>query len=171
MGNYNNFGQALAAGRVGEKLAAQYLTAIGYQIEDVSKNKEYFSQDIDFLADNGKTQMAVEVKADSRMQETKNVAVEPITNVEFGKDGWFITSKATHIFFVDVKSKVIHCVRLEELRQLFKQNKKQYRRIITHQKECGMYYKEGEIYLIPLADLETLPHYVKLDKSVVARYA
>ena len=24
MGNYNNFGQALAAGRVGEKLAAQY---------------------------------------------------------------------------------------------------------------------------------------------------
>ena len=58
MGNYNNFGQALAAGRVGENLAAQYLTAIGYQIEDVSKNKEYFSQDIDFLADNGKTKMA-----------------------------------------------------------------------------------------------------------------
>lgn len=170
MANYNNFGKALAAGRVGENLTAQYLSAIGYQVKDVSKDKEYFGQDIDFLADNGKQQMTIEVKADSRMNETQNAVIETMTNIEAGKNGWFYYSKATHIFFVDVAAKVIHCVRLSELKELFKQQKKQFRRVITHQWECGKYYKEGEIYLIPIAELKKLDHYVRLDANVIKKY-
>lgn len=170
MANYDSFTQALAAGRVGEQLTIRYLTAIGYEIEDVSKNKEYFAKDIDLIARKGNESMAVEVKTCSKLSQYGNVIIETLTNVAAGKDGWFITSKASHIFFVCPVTKTIHCVRLDELRQLFKEKKKQYRRLITHQKECGKYYKEGEIYLIPVDDLKTLPHYVRLDSNIISKY-
>jgi hypothetical protein len=35
MGHYNNFNAAIAAGRKGESLAANYLIDLGYFIEDV----------------------------------------------------------------------------------------------------------------------------------------
>ena len=41
MGNYNNFSAAIAAGRKGEAIAAEYMIDLGYFIEDVSSNKEY----------------------------------------------------------------------------------------------------------------------------------
>lgn len=166
MGNYNNFNKALAAGKVGEDLVLDYMTAIGYHMEDVSGDKDFQKRDIDFLACYKGNRMAIEVKADSRVAETGNLVVETCTNIDANKKGWFFTTQATHIFFVDVVNNIVHCARMDELKQLYRTHG--YRHYITKQYECGVFYKEAQIAIIPLEDVKQLPHYVELTPEVVA---
>ncbi len=158
MGNYNNFSAALAAGRKGEALAATFLEQQGYIIEDVSDSKQYQLQDIDLIAQQeDRLALTIEVKADSRIADTGNICVETITNKSAKKKGWFFYTKALFIFFVDIQQEVIHCVRTNELRELYNNNS--FKHIETKQFECGEYLKLGEIALIPLNKIEKLPHY------------
>ena len=155
---YDNFKEALAAGHVGEAIAAQCLSAIGYDVIDGSNDESYFSKDIDLLAGD----MTIEVKADSRMNKTGNAVIETVSNVATGKKGWIYYTQATHIFFVDVNQKIVHCVRTAELKELYNRNKRNLKKVRTSQMDNGTYYKNGEIVLIPISLLETLEHYVKL---------
>lgn len=107
------------------------MEAIGYKITDVSSNREYFSKDIDLLATRGTQSMSIEVKSDSRLNETGNVCIETVTNRQHNKKGWFYYTEATHIFFVDVNENVIHCVRLDELKKLYHKKDGSFRTVIT----------------------------------------
>lgn len=166
----SNFQKDLAFGKTGEQLAQQYLAAMGYEIEDVSNNREYFVKDIDFFADNGQQRMAVEVKTDSYMHISGNAVIETMSNVGKGNKGWFYYTQATHIFYVEKATGVIHCVRFDELQQLFNEKKSQFKKKISTFKESGKYTKQTEFYLVPLSELKKLPHYVRLDKQVVAKH-
>ena len=168
---YSDFKEALAAGDVGEGLASLYLSTIGYEVEDVSANQEYFEPDIDLIAKTANETMYVEVKADSRMNGTGNAVVETVSNFATGREGWYYKTKASHIFFVDVVANIIHCVRFEELKDLYETKRYTFRHIRTHQMENGTYYKEAEIALIPIAKLMELPHYVQLNAENVAAVA
>ena len=159
---YNNFKAAKTAGDVGEAMVYKTLSASGYNVIDVSENKDYFDKDIDLIAENGNQHLDIEVKSDAKVSTTGNVVLETMTNLEWRKKGWFNTTQASHIFFVDIHSKIIHCVRLDELKEVYKKNESKIPKKITHQWECDMFYKEGEIALMPVSLLETTEHYVRL---------
>lgn len=147
-------------GQKGEAMASSFLTSIGYQVENVSQDPNFQKVDIDLIA--GKEvgeRMTIEIKADSMVSRTGNICIETITNVAKGKKGWLYYCKASHIFFVDVVNRIIHCVRFNEFYDMYQQNKDRYRHFIRQQFENGVYYKEAELALIPLEDIKKLPHY------------
>ena len=157
--NYNNFNMALAAGTKGEQLAASILESLGYTLEEVTKNAEYQKLDIDFIVNKGSDQFTLEVKADSRIQQTNNICVEILTNKQLMKRGWFFTTEATVLAFTDMVSRRIHLVNTDELRQLYKGCRGVLKHIETEQIECGYFYKRAEIALIPLAEVKKLSSY------------
>jgi peptidyl-tRNA hydrolase len=61
-------------------------------VEDVSDNKEYFDKDIDLIAVSGNEKLLVEVKSDSRMNNTGNAVIELVSNYATGRKGWFYTT-------------------------------------------------------------------------------
>ncbi|MBQ0099116.1 MAG: hypothetical protein KBS91_01030 [Firmicutes bacterium] len=58
------FNQTLKKGKLGEDIAIRYLTAIGYDVESVANDSQYFADDIDLIATTAEHKMKVEVKAD-----------------------------------------------------------------------------------------------------------
>lgn len=154
------FTENLKEGRVGEDIAVKYLSSLGLAVRDVSREPSYFSKDIDLIATfEGGGQMTVEVKADAKISQTGNVCIELVGNRAKNKLGWFYYCEATHLFFVDVNSSVCHCVRREELQELYENKKHEFRHTIRPQKENGEYYKEAGLVLIPLSELRQLKHY------------
>lgn len=157
--NYNNFNMALAAGTKGELLAASILESLGYTLEEVTKNAEYQKADIDFIVHKGSDQFTLEVKADSRIQQTKNICVEILTNKQLMNCGWFFTTEATVLAFTDVIAKRIHLVNTNELCELYKSRRGVLRHLETEQIECGYFYKRAEIALLPLEEVKKLSSY------------
>lgn len=151
------FSKEASKGRKGEAVAASFLSSIGYQVENVSNNPDYFKADIDLIATKGEEVMKVEVKSDYRISETGNVCVEIWNDKNRNSKGWLFYTQATHIFFVDVRKGVIHAVRAQELKQLYEQNN--FHHYDRSQLEDGEYPKLAQLCLIPVADLEQLEHY------------
>ena len=163
------FGKMLEEGKVGEDLAMSYMQRLGYEVTDVSGNRNYFYKDIDFLAKKGDIRMAIEVKTESRTAKTGNVCIEDITNKALNKPGWIHYTESTHLFFVEKQTRIIHCVRTDELRQLFHDEKANLKRLELDTLEGGKYFKTGVIYLMPLDKLRKLPHYQKLTPTKVSK--
>lgn len=55
------FKDLLAKGHKGEALVANLFQALGYEVQDVSKEASYFSKDIDLIATKGDEQLLLEV--------------------------------------------------------------------------------------------------------------
>ena len=157
--NYNNFNMALAAGTKGEQLAASILDSLGYTLEEVTNQAEYQKLDIDFIVYKGSDTFTLEVKADSRINQTNNICVETITNKQLMKRGWFFTTEATVLAFVDTVGRRVHIVNTNELRELYRRSIGFLRHTETEQIECGYFYKRAEIALIPLKEVKKLPSY------------
>ena len=157
--NYNNFNMALAAGTKGEQIAASILESLGYTLEEVTNKAEYQKLDIDFIVNKGSDTFTLEVKADSRINQTNNICVETITNKQLMKRGWFFTTEAAYIAFVDTVGRRVHLVNTNELRELYRRSIGFIRHTETEQIECGYFYKRAEIALIPLKEVKKLPSY------------
>jgi len=163
MANYSNFAEGLAAGKVGEDFVIKILTQCGYTIEDVSQNSDYFSKDIDLIANKDDTTFTIEVKADSLISTTGNIAIEIMTNVAWNKKGWFYYTEADYIYFVDVNNHLIHCVATDELRTYYKENISYIRhKNLTQYEHGGSIIKEVKLALIPVKKLKTLKSYKTL---------
>lgn len=69
------------SGRQGELVFARRMREVGFGVEDVSGNPEYYDKDIDFIitSPSGATR-TFEVKWDSRINQTNNLYLE-LTNV------------------------------------------------------------------------------------------
>lgn len=161
-----NFLKAKRVGNQGERLVANWMSRLGYQVEDVSMNPDYWKEDIDFLVAKGEEQMSLEVKTDQRMKDSGNVLIEMCVDVDEGKDGWWKYCQATHLFFVDIRQKQVHCVRRDELAQLIKNKPSGVVQRYLRVKDNGK-VRDSEVLLVPIALLKTLPHYVFLDESVI----
>lgn len=119
---YNlTFNQKKEIGRMGEEAAKRVFERImpTYYIMDVSNDKEYQKQDIDFVLTTGiegVKDLTVEVKTDRQMGKTGNLCLETITNTVGRKKGWYRTSKADIICFYDTQNDELHIVDFQELK-------------------------------------------------------
>ena len=84
------FSQNLKEGNIGEAIAAEFLTSVGFSVDDVSSNPDYFYKDIDLIATIDEETITVEVKADAKVSSTGNVCIEVIGNKAKNKKGWII---------------------------------------------------------------------------------
>ena len=85
----------------GEAMVKAYLESTGRTVIDVSKNSEYWLQDIDFIAIRGERTDKIEVKYDRNMCRYNSLFVELKSNIEKNIPGWIDTTKADFIFYVD----------------------------------------------------------------------
>ena len=98
MANYNGMIPARRVGDVGEAVCKNGLEACGFQVQDVSRNPDYYEKDDLIATKNGKSYF-IEVKTDTRAHETGNLVVELISNVEAKRTGWFNYCKYNKYFF------------------------------------------------------------------------
>jgi Uncharacterized protein conserved in bacteria len=134
-------------GKRGEKIFSEYLKARGIRCEDVSDNKEYQSQDIDFLVES-KTEpgkmVSFEIKNDTRIAETGNIFFETMSNVDYSTDGCFSKTKANVMAIVSESERSIYLVSSDFLKKFVDGNKEKLRFIprVPGSNSCG--------YLIPV---------------------
>ena len=150
------FDKLLEIGREGEKAVSELLERSGCEIEDVSKEKWYQANDIDFIVRQSEKQnipnITMEVKTDRRIHETMNICVEleSNSNPDMKKKGWFKTSKADWFAFYSPAVEATFFIKREELVALYTQNKNKLRHIYRDQVELGRFIKTGLICIIPL---------------------
>ena len=106
-------------GRTGELLFKQRMEQLGYLVEDVSGNPDYFYKDIDFIITSPKTGAikTFECKFDSRINQTGNLYLE-LTNVHSkGGKGWFKFCEADFLAYGNAATKEFYILPMDKLRQ------------------------------------------------------
>lgn len=88
-------------GAICEAAVKQYLDEKGYSITDVSKNKEYWLQDVDLLATKGASTLKIEVKGERQIHKYQSFFIELMADEERNKAGWIDITKADYIFYMD----------------------------------------------------------------------
>lgn len=124
----------------GEWLVKEYLERNGYDVIDVSKNKEYWVQDVDFIAVKGEKQTKIEVKYDGWIYKTRNMFIELLTDIDKNKCGWIDYCKADVLFYVDAITHICYVVKLKDIRDYI--NKYSYQtKISVDTTASGQIYK------------------------------
>ena len=90
------------------------------------------------------------------------MAVETVTNTALNKLGWLHMCKASHIFFVDTTNQVIHCVRLNELKELVKHGT--FKVVYTHQRVQRL---QQQSFLQPLDGLLQEQQHLKVELLII----
>ena len=142
----NEFLRDKSKGKIGEQLVYDYYTNIGCNVEDVSEDKEYQWQDIDFLIDG----IGYEVKTQNCVQENK-ICIELTANLERNYNGWFYTTSAQYLVFVDRINRILYKIRTEDLREYYYKNKEN---IITRNQANT--YKTSVISFIPIEEIKAI---------------
>lgn len=127
-------------GKQGEYLFKQLYEGMGYKVEDVSANPEYYYKG-DMLVTSPTTGLTkiFEVKWDTRIHSTENLYLE-LSNVNSkakGGKGWFTWCGADYLAYGDAINRKFYIVRMDEL-------KKRVKEIPFITKHCG-YESEGQI--------------------------
>lgn len=109
-------------GRTGELLFKQRMEQLGYLVEDVSGNPDYFYKDIDFIITSPKTGAikTFECKFDSRLNATGNLYLE-LTNIHSKEGrGWYEFCQADFLAYGDAKAGVFYIFALSDLKERVK---------------------------------------------------
>ena len=102
---------------IGEAVVKRYLEEdCGETVIDVSKNKDYWVQDVDFLVVKGNKSNKIEVKYDRCMYYTGNFFIELMSNIEQHRPGWIDYTKADYLFYFDPISYLCYVMKLADLR-------------------------------------------------------
>lgn len=119
-----------ANGKRGERIFASFLKQRGYKFEDVSENKEYQDDDIDFVVETklGR-KVSFEVKNDSLIHKTGNIFFESISNVDHNTVGCFEKTKSTYMAICSEPGKKIYLVKSQFLKDYVNENKNSLRYI------------------------------------------
>lgn len=108
---------------IGEYVVKQYLqNECGETVIDVSKNKDYWIQDVDFLAVKGNRTTKIEVKYDNNINTYHSFFIELLSNVSKQKPGWIDYTKADYIFYLDTVSYICYVMKPQDLRQWISNN-------------------------------------------------
>lgn len=151
MANYNGMMAARRVGDVGEAVCKNVLEACGFQVQDVSRNPDYYEKGDLIATKNGKSYF-IEVKTDTWAHKTGNLVVELISNMEAKRTGWFNYCKCDKYFFYLAKSNELIIVDRLELRKCgWYMNTKE-----TEQSDNHETYKTGVIGKISISKVEEL---------------
>lgn len=152
VGKENNYNQRLNdydVAKQAEQSFAEFVPSIkqeGFKLIDVSGDKEYQKQDVDFLGvyRNGHTEK-IEIKHDTTCfdgRKTGNLCFEikqrgvSQNDYEYQLDGWFLTSTAdTLIFMHDIEGEDDYlCTEFDfkELRQLYKKKPNLFKEVTAY---------------------------------------
>ena len=102
-----------------EWICRAYLTKKGYTYINLTKNSQYYNDDIDLLVfrDDIGEQISIEVKGSNFSRSL--YAETEVYNKKTQKkvDGWFYKCRAQQIFVVDMRDGFIYTMLLEDLRR------------------------------------------------------
>lgn len=101
---------------IGEQIVKDYLESLGYTVNDVSKDPQYWSRDIDIIAIRGNEETKIEVKFDRRIHETHNLYIEIFSDVDNNKGGWFDSCEADELYYIDAVEGTCYIIPLEDLK-------------------------------------------------------
>ena len=124
-------------GKQAEQLVKDYLTDRGYTVQDVSEEQDDYQNDVDFVVQKDGRTSKIEVKLDTRLAETQNIAFEDVfylTDKETGqtetREGYYHYSQCDFLIFVSPADRnlyMVHFAKLKEqeesLQQEFKSKK------------------------------------------------
>lgn len=106
-------------GKQGELFFKEKMIDLGYGVQDVSSNPDYWYKDIDFIVTSPTTGAvkSFEIKWDSRINSTGNLYLE-LTNVHSkGGRGWFDFCQADYLAYGDAQARCFYIMPLAALRE------------------------------------------------------
>lgn len=111
-----NFTRDLAKAKKSEQYVADKLKELGWGIEDVSDNPDYWSKDVDLIATKDEDSRKVEIKADNYIDTTGNLNLE-LSNITRGNAGWFNFTQADFLAVYANQTEDIYIFPLVEVRK------------------------------------------------------
>lgn len=100
-------------GKWGEAQFASLLSKAGVEYEDVSEDKDWQKQDVDFLVGKHK----YEVKTDFAISKTGNIFIEVSKETKTGvHPGWWRICKADSIAWIDAINGIVYMIDVKKLR-------------------------------------------------------
>lgn len=124
-------------GKQAEQIVKDYLIGRGYTVQDVSEEQDNYQNDIDFIVQKDGRTSKIEVKLDTRLAETQNIAFEDVfylkdkeTGQTETREGYYHYSQCDFLIFVSPADRnlyMVHFAKLKEqeeaLQQEFKSKK------------------------------------------------
>ena len=117
-------------GKQAEQLVKDYLTGRGYTVQDVSEEQDNYQNDVDFIVQKDGRTSKIEVKLDTRLAETQNIAFEDVfylkdkeTGQTETRAGYYHYSQCDFLIFVspaDNSLYMIHFANLKEQEEALK---------------------------------------------------
>jgi len=137
-----------------EMTVYDYYKDKGYEIQDVTYDRNYFDKDIDFILTlkNGK-QKTIEVKTDSWIGTTKNVCIELKHYYDNGtvKPGWIHYCQADWLLYCCSQNNVCYVIRMDCLQDYLIENWNSPEWNIKYSKDK---HKRTKCLLLSLDELE-----------------
>lgn len=136
----------------GEDYATKCLEANGYTVVDRRQSPEYWAKDIDLTAIKDGTQMEIEVKWDSRIQQSGAMFFELVTNIKENRAGWANYTEADFIFYGDAVGKVFYVFSVSDMRKYLREHKGEYetRTATDYDRRTGAVRKQSLGAIVPL---------------------
>lgn len=124
-------------GKQAEQIVKDYLIGRGYTVQDVSEEQDNYQNDIDFIVQKDGRTSKIEVKLDTRLAETQNIAFADVfylkdkeTGQTETREGYYHYSQCDFLIFVSPADRnlyMVHFAKLKEqeeaLQQEFKSKK------------------------------------------------
>lgn len=144
-------------GKQVEQLVKDFLINRGYAVQDVSEDCDNYQNDVDFIVQKDGRTSKIEVKLDTRLAKTQNIAFEDVfylKDKELGrteiKSGYYHYSQCDFLIFVspdDNKLYVVHFRKLKENEADF-QNCFRFTKFYSHTDKC-----QKRMRLVPVSVL------------------
>lgn len=111
-------------GKQAEQIVKDYLTGRGYTVQDVSAEQDNYQNDIDFIVQKDGRTSKIEVKLDTRLAETQNIAFEDVfylkdkeTGQTETREGYYHYSQCDFLIFVSSADNSLYMVHFAKLKE------------------------------------------------------
>lgn len=111
-------------GKQAEQLVKDFLTNRGYAVQDVSEDCDNYQNDVDFIVQKDRRTSKIEVKLDTRLAKTQNIAFEDafyLKDKELGRTeiklGYYRYSQCDFLIFVSPDNKSLYMVHFHKLKE------------------------------------------------------
>lgn len=110
----NTFEKSLEIGKKAESKVAYILEQNGFSVTDVSDDKDYQKQDIDFIIEKDGQEWTFEVKSDSKIASTGNIYFEKgFDRVSGYRQGWLGYCEADWIGYYCATNDTVYIIRFD----------------------------------------------------------